>query len=347
MTAKAKKKNRPPVLWLGTNTCAGESISFLNALAPDFLDIVTNLVDMRYLHFVMTAEGDMSTGILEKTLAECPGEYILIVEGNVPTRSNGLYSVIGNRGGRPFTALEAVRELGASARHVVAVGTCASFGGPYAARPNPSGGKAVQDVLDRRVINVPGCPAHPDWIAGTLVHLVWHGEPELDRFNRPAMFYGRTIHQLCQRRHYFDSGIFASRPGEPWCMYKQGCKGPVTYADCPYRQWIGEHVNWPVKAGTPCIGCVSPGFPDGDTPFFKHLTDIHLPGVVVNANRVGATAGVLTGLGLGGHMLANVLTGRLSKTLRKGLSPAKPGLQILRKTPAHSLARRIKKKLED
>jgi len=340
-----ENKKRPPVLWLGTNTCAGDSISFLNSLDPGFLDVVYDLVDLRYLHFVMTAEGDMSTGILEKTLAENPGEYILIVEGNVPTRSNGLYCVIGIRNGKPYTALEAVRELGAAARYVVAVGTCASFGGPYAARPNPSGGKAVHEVLDRRVINVPGCPVHPDWIAGTLAHLVWRGEPELDEYNRPIMFYGETIHNLCQRRHYFDSGIFADHPGEPWCMYKEGCKGPVTFADCPYRQWNGEHVNWPVKAGTPCIGCVSPEFPDGTTPFFEHLTDIHLPGVTVNANRVGVVTGVLTAVGIGGHLLASIATGRLPKTLKKGFSRAKPGIQVLQKTPAHYLVKRLKKSL--
>ncbi|MBO8128521.1 MAG: hydrogenase small subunit [Peptococcaceae bacterium] len=340
------KRNRLPVIWLGTNTCAGDSISLLNSLDPGYRAIISDLIDLRYYHFGMPAEGDKSTGVLEDTLAERPGEYVLIVEGTIPTRSNGLYCVIGNRRGKPFTALDAVQELGAAARYVVAVGTCASFGGPYAAHPNPSDGKAVHKVLDRQVINVPGCPAHPDWIVGTLAHLVWYGEPELDEYNRPTLFYGETIHNLCQRRHYFDSGIFSAHPGEPWCMYKAGCKGPVTFADCPYRQWNGEHLNWPVKANTPCIGCVSPEFPDHTEPFFEHLPDIHLPQVTVNANRVGAVTGVLTAIGIGGHLVASIIKGRLPKTLKKGFSPAKPGIEILQTTPAQILVDSIKKMLK-
>ncbi|TYO97304.1 hydrogenase small subunit [Desulfallas thermosapovorans] len=340
------KKKRPPVLWLGTNTCAGDSISFLNSLDPGYRAMITNLIDFRYNHFVMTAEGDMSTGVLEDTLAKHAGEYLLIVEGTVPTRSGGLYCVVGHRNGKPYTALEAVRELGAAAGHVVAVGTCAAFGGPYAAHPNPSRGKSVQGILDRRVINVPGCPVNPGWIVGTLAHLVWYGEPELDEYNRPTLFYGETIHNLCQRRHYFDSGIFAAQLGEPWCMYKVGCKGPVTFADCPYRQWNGEHVNWPVKANTPCIGCVNPEFPEHTMPFFEHLPDIHLPQITVNADRIGAITGTLAALGIGSHLAVRIKKGRLAKTIKKGLAPPKLGLQVLQTTPAQKLVDGIKFKLK-
>ncbi|AGL00896.1 hydrogenase small subunit [Desulfoscipio gibsoniae] len=340
------KKKRPPVLWLGTNTCAGDSISFLNSLDPGYRAIITDLIDFRYNQFVMTAEGDMCTGVLKETLAKHAGEYILIVEGTVPTRSNGLYCVVGHRNGEPYTALAAVQELGAAAGYVVAVGTCAAFGGPYAAHPNPSHGKSVQEVLTRRVINVPGCPVNPGWIVGTLAHLVWYGEPELDDYNRPTLFYGETIDNLCQRRHYFDSGIFADQLGEPWCMYKVGCKGPVTFADCPYRQWNGEHVNWPVKANTPCIGCVSPEFPEHTMPFFEHLPDIRLPGITVNANRIGAITGTLTALGLGTHLATSVIKGRLPKTIKKGLAPPKLGLEVLQNTPAQKLVDGIKYKLK-
>lgn len=338
-----EKKKRPPVVWLGTNTCMGDTISVLNSVDPSIRDIITDLVDLRYNQFFMVAQGDMSTKVLEDTVAEYPGEYILIVEGNVPTRMGGLYCEIGTRNGKPFTALEAVTEMGAAARYVVAVGTCAAFGGPFAAHPNPADGESVQEVLDRQVINVPGCPVHPDWLVGTLAHLVWYGEPELDEYNRPTLFYKETIHNLCQRRHYFDIGKFSKQPGEPWCMYKTGCKGPVTFADCPYRQWNGEHVNWPVKASTPCIGCVNPGFPDHSEPFFEHLQDIYLPGITVNANRVGVGTGALTALGIGGHLLGSIVKGRLSKTYKKGFSPARPGLELLQTTPAQVLLDRIKK----
>ncbi|MFZ5646624.1 MAG: hydrogenase small subunit [Bacillota bacterium] len=319
-------KFRPPLIWLGTNTCGGDMLSLLDSLDPGYQNLISDLVDFRY-NLLMAAEGDGATGMLYDTMANFPGRYILVVEGTVPTKSGGIYSVIGRRNGKPLTALQAVRELGAKARHVVAVGTCAAFGGPFAAAPNPTGSLPVQAVLDRRVINVPGCPVNPDWIVGTLVHLVRHGEPELDQFNRPKMFYGETIHNLCQRRHYFDSGIFAEKPGDPWCMYRIGCKGPVTHADCPYRQWSGEHLSWPVKANTPCIGCTSPEFPDGDSPFFEHLPDIKLPGIKTSADRFGKVAGAVTALGIGAHLAGSIITGRLAHTLRKGFSGG--GSQIL------------------
>ncbi|WP_051273708.1 hydrogenase small subunit [Desulfotruncus alcoholivorax] len=343
----SKEKKRLPLIWLGTNTCDGDSISFLNSADPNFMEIVTVLFDFRYLHFVMAAQGDMSTSVLDDTLAQDPGNFILVVEGTVPTRNNGLYCVIGTRGGKPLTALEAVQEFGAAARCVVAAGTCAAFGGPYAAHPNPSESKPVSEVLDRAVINVPGCPVHPAWIAGTLIHLAWYGEPELDDFHRPLIFYGETIHNMCQRRHYFDSGIFAAQPGDPWCTYRIGCKGPVTFADCPSRQWNSEHVSWPVKAGTPCIGCVNPGFPERDMPFFKHLPDVNLPGVTVNANRIGAIAATVTALGIGGHFTAGVLKGRMSKKIRKALHPPGTGFELLETTPAAELLSRIRKALLD
>lgn len=311
---------KPPVIWLGTNTCAGDMLSFLNSYDPDYRHFINDLVDLRYDYLIGAAEGNMSTGILESAITDLAEQYILVVEGSIPVKANGLYSIIGYRDGRPWTALQAVRELGAKARYVVAAGTCAAFGGPYASEPNPTGSLPIQAVLNRTVINVPGCPINPNWMMGTLVHLIKYGVPELDSYSRPKLFYGETIHNLCQRRHYFDNSIFAKTPGEPWCMYKLGCKGPVTYADCPYRQWSGEHLSWPVKANTPCIGCTSPEFPDGDSPFFEHLPDIKLPAIKMTANRFGKLTGIATALGIAGHLTGSIITGRLVKTIRQDLT---------------------------
>ncbi|MEW6697098.1 MAG: hydrogenase small subunit [Bacillota bacterium] len=310
--------SKPPLIWLGTNTCAGDMLSLVNSIDPGYRDLINELIDFRYNYLFMTAEGDLATDMLYKTASERPGEFILVVEGTIPTKSKGFYAVIGRKNGKPLTALQAVRDLAPKAKYVVAAGTCAAFGGPYAAAPNPSGSKPVQAVVHRKVINVPGCPIHPDWMMGTLAHLVWYGEPEMDGLNRPIMFYGETIHNLCQRRHFFEQGKFAKQPGEPWCMYKIGCKGPSTYADCPYRQWSGEHLSWPVKANTPCIGCTSPEFPDGDAPFFKHMSDVYLPGIRVAADRVGMVAGMAAALGIGAHLAGNIITGRLGRTIKKG-----------------------------
>lgn len=329
---------RPPVIWLGTNTCAGDMLSMLNSLNPGYQSLIYDLIDFRFDYLLGSAEGDTAIGILKDAVIKLEGKYILVVEGTVTARSGGLYSVIGHISGQPLTSLQAVQELGAAAKYVVAAGTCAAFGGPYAARPNPTDSVPIQKALDRKVINVPGCPINPDWMMGTLVHLIRYGEPELDDYNRPKMFFGRTIHDLCQRRDYFDNGVFAKNPGEPWCMYNLGCKGPVTYADCPDRQWSGEHLSWPVKASTPCIGCTSPEFPDGDSPFFEHLPDISLPGIKLTANRIGWLTGALTALGMGTHLLGNIVTGRLIRTYKKDLSGG-PGKKI------RSLNKKIKSRL--
>ncbi|MDI6905959.1 MAG: hydrogenase small subunit [Thermoanaerobacterales bacterium] len=306
---------RLPVVWLETNSCCGNILSTLNSLDPTFREILQGFLDLRYCHTLMAAEGEMADAVLRECLGE--GGYTLVVEGTVPTAAGGYYAVVGRKNGRPWTALEAVQEVSTPAKHVVAVGSCAAFGGPFAAAPNPSGSKPLSAVVARKVINVPGCPVHPDWVLGTLAALAWYGEPELDALNRPRMFYEETIHNHCTRRYYFESGIFAKEPGEPWCMYKLGCKGSVTFADCPLRQWSGEHQSWPVGVNTPCIGCTSPEFPDGTSPFFEHLPDIRLPNVRVAANRVGLVTGAAAALGIGVHFIANVLTGRLKRVWGK------------------------------
>jgi len=103
-------------------------------------------------------------------------------------------------------------------------------------------------------------------------------------------------------------------------MYKIGCKGPTTFADCPKRQWNSEHLSWPVKANTPCIGCTSPEFPDGDMPFFEHLPDVKLPAIKMTANQVGKWAGLFTALTIGSHLTANILTGRLAGKYKQDLA---------------------------
>ncbi|MEW6173450.1 MAG: hydrogenase small subunit [Bacillota bacterium] len=309
---------RAKILWLITNSCTGDILSLLNSLHPNYRQMTEEYFDFCHESFVMAGEGNVAMGVLEEALNGPAGAYILVVEGAIPVATEGFYCILGYRDGKPWTALQAVKELAAKAGYVVAAGTCAAFGGPYAAHPNPTGSKPVSAVIPQKVINVPGCPVHPDWIVGTLFHLAKYGEPRLDEYNRPVLYYGETIHDRCERRHYFESGIFAGKPGEPWCMYKIGCKGPVTHADCPVRHWCGEHVNWPVGANTPCIGCTSPEFPDGTEPFFEHLPDLSTPAVKVTADRVGLLTGAATALGIGAHLAANIATGRLARVLQEG-----------------------------
>ena len=259
----AKKIN---AIWLETTGCSGNIISFLNSDSPGLYSILTTIINLTYNNTLMGAEGDFA---FEKFLDTLDTEFILLVDGAVSTKDNGLYTIVANYKGRKITALDAVKMAGEKAKYVIAVGTCASFGGMSAAKPNPSESKSVQDVLSREVIRLPGCPCHPDWVVGTLAHLVGFGVPQLDNQGRPILFYGVTIHDTCTRRGLFENGIFASKLGEEGCMLNLGCKGPVTSTDCPRRKWNG-YVNWPIGNNSPCIGCAHSNFPDGMEPFVKY-----------------------------------------------------------------------------
>lgn len=256
------------LIWLELTSCSGNIISLLNGGNPDFKSLVTQLVYLLYDNSLMAAEGDAA---MEQLFGAVGSDYILAVEGAVSTRENGLYTVIGRWKGRPVTAYEVIGLLGEGAAHVIAVGTCASDGGISAASPNPAGCVGIQDLLNRKVIKLPGCPCHPDWFMGTLAYTMLFGEPELDNRQRPLMFYSTLIHDMCPRRPCFDRGIFASKLGEKNCMFKLGCRGPVTRADCPIRKW-NEHVNWPIGDNSPCIGCAMFGFPDQMEPFISFDT---------------------------------------------------------------------------
>lgn len=242
----------------------------MNGTNPDLEYAMTTMVDFVFNNSLMASEGEAAIKHLIDLL-ESGEEFILVVEGAVATKNNGLYHIIGRWNGKPITALQAARMLGDKAKYVLAVGACATHGGVSAAGSNPSLSVGLQAVLDRKVIKLPGCPVHPDWILGTLAHLLMYGEPELDSLDRPLLFYSTTIHDRCPRRSFFDKGIFANKLGEKTCLFKLGCRGPVTRIDCPTRQWNG-YVNWPIGNDTPCIGCAQFGFPDQMSPFVSYNT---------------------------------------------------------------------------
>jgi hydrogenase small subunit len=263
---KKQSTGKVNAIWLEVTGCSGNVISLLNSENPGLYDILTDIINFTFNNTLMGAEGEFA---FEKFLETLDTEFILLVDGAVSTKENGLYNIVANYKGKMITALEAIKMAGEKARYVVAVGTCASYGGISAAKPNPSESKSVQEVLSRPVIRLPGCPCHPDWVVGTLAHLVNYGVPELDVEGRPLLFYGVTIHDNCTRRGFFDKGIFAQKFGEEGCMFKLGCRGPVTRVDCPRRKWNG-YVNWPIGVNTNCIGCAQPHFPDGMAPFVRY-----------------------------------------------------------------------------
>ncbi len=256
------------LIWLETTGCSGNIISLLNGLNPDFTYLINDMTNFYYNNSLSASEGDFAMNKLFSLLNK---DYILAVEGAIATRNDGLFNVIGRWQGKPLTAMEAVKIFGEKAKYVIAVGACATHGGVSAARPNPSDCVSVQSLLDRKVIKLPGCPCHPDWFMGTLASILLFGDIELDERDRPTLFYSTLLHDICPRRSYFEKGIFAEKLGDKTCMFKIGCRGPVTRIDCPLRQW-NQYVNWPIKDDAPCIGCSQFGFPDAMMPFIRYDT---------------------------------------------------------------------------
>ncbi len=273
-----------PVVWLQGAGCTGCSVSVLNAVSPRIQNLLLDeLVPGQQLNLlfhatIMAGQGEPVIEVLKDTEKEKKGNYILVLEGAIPTAEDGIYGSIGEKDGQELTIQKSVEQLGENALLVVAVGTCAAFGGIPAAKPNPTGCKGVKELFDEKgiktsVINLPGCPLHPDWFTGTISVILFSGLEalELDNLNRPKLFYGKLVHENCPRRADFDKGKFASKPGEEGCLYMVGCKGHYTNADCPLRQW-NNGINWCVKAGSPCLGCVEPEFPDGTSPLYEKIS---------------------------------------------------------------------------
>lgn len=318
-----------PTIWLETGTCTGDSISLDNIWTPEIKDVLYTLLDWRYDWLLMQSQSETAVKVLYDTAEKLAGQYVLIVQGTIVKRDGGNYNHVLYHEGRLITGMDLVRQLGLKARYVVAFGTCATFGGVVAAHPNPSQSVGVQKILpEKRVINVSGCPTHPDWIMGTLLHLILYGEPELDKFGRPLMFYGETVHNNCPRRHFYDQGFFATAIGQKECLYRVGCKGPVTYADCPVRHW-NDRLNWPIGCNSPCIGCTEPGFPDQMEPFHAHLSDIPFPGGTrVAADALGLGTLAFTGAAIAGHAALSLYNGRMHRNLLNSTvkTPKRPPL---------------------
>jgi len=265
---------RPPVLWLHGSSDSGCSISLLNSVHPSIAEVLLQLISLKFHQTLMAASGELATSAIEEVLDKHAGEFILVIEGAIPTGIHGVFCTVGELEGVPMIFLDWVKMLAVEAQAVVAVGSCASFGGIPAAAPNPTECKSVEKILQESgittpLINIPGCPAHPDWIVGTLFHVLRYGIPDLDVLRRPRLFFGRLVHDKCPLRAQYDNREFAARPGERGCRLLLGCRGPDARADCPTRLW-NSGVNWCVLSGAICIGCTHPGFPDSVSPFYLY-----------------------------------------------------------------------------
>jgi hydrogenase small subunit len=271
-----------PLIWMQHSACSGCSVSVINTIHPSIKNVILDQIlpghqlFLNYHSTLMAAAGNLSTDAALDTARKHKGKYVFIVEGAIPTRDGGIDGTLGEEDGKPVAMLEWVRRLAPGAMAILAVGTCAAYGGIPSAEPNPTESKGIGDVLKMLsisvpVINIPGCPCHPDWFIGTVARVLLYGVPpakEMDEHGRLKVYYGKSVHNRCIFRDYLDDGIFASKFGEVGCMMEIGCKGPFTHADCPIRQW-NSGVNWCINAGAPCMGCTEPGFPDAHSPLYQ------------------------------------------------------------------------------
>ncbi len=278
-----------PVVWLQGAACSGCAVSVLNAFSPTAGPLLLKEltpgkhVSVRVLATIMAGQGEQVIEVLKDTAIRDKGGYLFVMEGSIQL-GDPMFATFGEEGGRETPIHDMAADLATDAAAVIGLGTCASFGGIPAGEGNLTGATSIGALLAERgidvpVINVPGCPPHPDWLVGTLVAVSLYGleaiVPTLDELSRPAMFFGKCVHETCPRRADFDAGRFARNFGEPGCMYHLGCKGPVTYADCPTRMW-NTGTNWCVGAGSPCHGCVEPDFPDRLSPLYEKIDEQRL-----------------------------------------------------------------------
>ena len=297
-------KPRIPVIWLHGLECTCCSESFIRSSHPIAQDMVLNLISLDYDDTLQAAAGFQVEEIRKRIMKENPGEYILAVEGNAPTKDGGVYCTIG---GESF--LNILQESAAKAKAVVAWGSCASNGCVQAAKPNPTGAKPIHELISGKpIINVPGCPPIAEVMTAVLTHILTFDRlPELDRIGRPKMFYGQRLHDKCYRRAFFDAGQFVESWDDEgakkgWCLYKMGCRGPTTYNSCSTVKW-NNGVSWPVGSGHGCLGCSEENFWDNG-PFYQRLMNIPVPGIEMTPDKIGTTLTVLTAAGLGAHAIS-------------------------------------------
>ncbi len=268
------------LLWIQAVCCGGETASLLNSDHPHLqaalATLGVTLMGHSYFH-------ESAMGKAEQVMNDCASGKthveLLVVEGAVHQAVPQTAA-----SGKPLT--EWVRAVAHSADYVVAAGTCASFGGVMACGRNPMGATGLQFSRDQRggllgadyrsrsglpVVNVPGCPAHPDWMIGTLWALRADRlrETDLDRFSRPRAFYGKLAHHACPRNEYYEFKASAAAYSQQGCLFENlGCKGTLCESDCNERLWLARTGSC-TRGGFPCLSCTSPVFPDGFLPFFE------------------------------------------------------------------------------
>jgi hydrogenase small subunit len=317
--AAAQNNGAVHLIWLPMAGDSGCTISMLQASNPDLIEAAQNLqLSADFWQPIMTpnyqigSSGWITAGftlenqsqlpLVNAALGDAPVD-ILVIEGTPQTgapiggTAGGFMQIAG------YNGYDLLQKLAAKATWVIAVGQCSSFGGIPAAKGNLTGAIPVTEALKQAgvttknpVVNIPGCPAHPDWTLITLASVLQGFTPDLDEQGRPKAFFSQYIHDTCPRRGYYDKGQFASNFDDPECLWNLGCKGPITLSSCAVTKWNGG-LSFCTQGGPMCWGCMHPSFPDApSSPFFEavpHFPGINIPTLEVVAVGTVVVAGAL------------------------------------------------------
>jgi hydrogenase small subunit len=297
IAAALETARRPSVIWLSFQECTGCTESLTRSSTPSIESLILDLISLDYHHTLQAASGNAAELAREHAMKENEGHYLLLVDGSIPLANPGYSTIAG------ISNLQMLEETARGAAAVVAVGSCAAYGGLPMANPNPTGAAPVQQLIhDKPVMNIPGCPPIPAVITGVLAHYLTLGTlPKLDRLGRPVAFYGETIHDRCYRRPFYDKGLFANHFDDEgarkgWCLFNVGCKGPITYNACATTKWNGG-ISFPIQSGHGCLGCSEPGFWDMGSFYAPLSAPINPTGpTVAAAITAGAVAGAAVAL---------------------------------------------------
>ncbi len=308
--------NRVPVIWVELSDCAGNSEALLRSDGPKIDEIILDIISLEFHETLQAASGHQAEKQMNEAMEHFKGKYLLFVEGAVPLGMDGNYGTIGATG---ETFVDHLHRAAEGAAAVVAVGSCATYGGIPAAAPNPTDSVGVMDVVKGKpVINIPACPANPSNMVGVILHFVLTGTiPELDSLLRPKFAFGYRIHDNCERRGHFDAGEYVEEWGDTgaqnnFCLYKMGCKGPMTFNNCSIIRY-NEGVNWPIGVGRGCIGCSEPDFWDKyayERPMANANIKAPTGGVEKTVDEFGLGLLTAAGIGIGIHAAASLVAGK-------------------------------------
>ncbi|MGW3625230.1 NADH-quinone oxidoreductase subunit B family protein [Streptomyces sp. NPDC000880] len=299
------------ILWTSEGmSCDGDTISVTAASLPSLEDVVLGAIPglpkvVLHNKVLSYESGDDFMQAFHQGARDELGTFVLVVEGSVPNErinGDGYWTSMGNdpETGEPITFNEWIDRLAPKAFAVIAIGTCATYGGIHAMAGNPTGSMGLADYLgwDFRsaggmpIVNVPGCPVQPDNFMETVTWLLYQAAGlappiPLDEQLRPTWLFGKTVHEGCDRAAYYEQGDFAKDYNSPKCQVKIGCWGPVVNCNVTKRGWM-DGVGGCPNVGGICIGCTMPGFPDKFMPFMDEP-----PGGSVSSAILSSTYGPL------------------------------------------------------